>query len=300
MPECSWENSAADGKKEKKPMENEAATTSHELNWDAALAVIFFTRRFSALIDAGISLVRSLLCCQEDAPPPFALALRDIQSKIEQGYTLSRTMSENPDYFPPFYVKMVRVGEVGGFLEVALNDLMDLLEEEWKISRMMKGNSPTRLLTNRSASPGPQQWKDLNSTERKLTLALFSRSLGRLLSAGVPMRLSLETAAELLPETEREAVRSVAQADPKGGIAQSLSELGFLPLFMTEIMALGEKTVVMEGGERAYFQVAGDSLLTTYRQENVRTLLDKMLDKVADTYLHELLFELRRDTDPFE
>jgi hypothetical protein len=239
--------------------------------------------------------VRCLLICQEDAPPPFALVIREIQAKVEQGYTLSRSLSETSDYFPPFYVKMVRAGEVGGILEMTLNDLMEILEEEWKVSRTMNNGNQPRLLMNQSAASGPVQWSDLTAMERKLTLALFSRSLARLIANGVPVRLSLETSAELLPAAERDAVKAVAQAEPKNGIAKPLADLGFLPSFMTEIMALGEKTVVMEGGERAYFRVEGDNLLTTYRQENVRTLLDKMLDKVADTYFHEIQFELRQE-----
>lgn len=86
--------------------------------------VLSFTQQFSQLIDAGESLVRSLLRLaerQDDAA--FRAALTQVREQIEQGDTLSGAMSRHPQFFGKEYLRIVREGEVNGTLKVALQRL---------------------------------------------------------------------------------------------------------------------------------------------------------------------------------
>ncbi|HZO88282.1 MAG TPA: type II secretion system F family protein [Chthonomonadaceae bacterium] len=104
-------------------------STNGTVERDSALALALFTRQFSTLVDAGLSLVRIMTILEQDAPPPFAAYATELREKLQEGYPLSRIMGERPDLFSGFYVKMIRVGEIGGILEESLNYLADLLEE---------------------------------------------------------------------------------------------------------------------------------------------------------------------------
>jgi type II secretory pathway component PulF len=95
---------------------------------DAAFAthVLAFTKMFSALIDEGQSLVRSLdrLAEQED-DPAFRAAIEDVNRYIQEGNSLSRAMARHPQYFGEQYVAAIRRGEVEGRLEVYLHQLAE-------------------------------------------------------------------------------------------------------------------------------------------------------------------------------
>lgn len=61
-----------------------------------------------------------------------------------------------------------------------------------------------------------------------------------MLSVGVPPKMALEVASDLLPATQREAVRAVAQGDLTENVAGKLAAIGFLPSLVTQLMEAGE------------------------------------------------------------
>lgn len=61
-----------------------------------------------------------------------------IQAKLESGKSISESMLEYPDLFPPFYVSMVKAGEASGNLEQVFNDIMAYLEWQIKLKKDVK------------------------------------------------------------------------------------------------------------------------------------------------------------------
>ena len=91
--------------------------------------VMIFTRQFSALMEAGVPLIRSLHVLETQMRSPiFKDKVADIIATIEEGGTLSEALAKHPKQFPLLYVAMVRAGELGGALETVLDRLAIYLE----------------------------------------------------------------------------------------------------------------------------------------------------------------------------
>ena len=61
-----------------------------------------------------------------------------ISSDVESGTRLSEALLHHPKAFPPFYINMVRAGEVGGILDEILRRLADLMEKQQRIRERVK------------------------------------------------------------------------------------------------------------------------------------------------------------------
>lgn len=89
-----------------------------------AVRVLAFTKLFSAAINAGTSLVRSLTTlAEQETDPVFRTVIEQICREVEEGYTLSSAMARHPEFFRDDYVRAIRTGEVVGRLEVVLSRL---------------------------------------------------------------------------------------------------------------------------------------------------------------------------------
>jgi len=98
-----------------------------------------FCRQFATMIDAGVSLVRCLAVLEEQSTSGKLRAIiRDIQTSVESGETLSRALSRYPRVFGNLFVGLVRAGEVGGVLDETLNRLSTFLEENERLKRKVK------------------------------------------------------------------------------------------------------------------------------------------------------------------
>ena len=76
-----------------------------------------FCRQFSTMIDAGVSLVRALdVLGEQTQNPKLKRILRDIQTEVEGGQTLSKSMQKYPKVFNNLFIGLVRAGEVGVLL----------------------------------------------------------------------------------------------------------------------------------------------------------------------------------------
>ncbi|HEV2472353.1 MAG TPA: type II secretion system F family protein, partial [Chthonomonadales bacterium] len=98
-----------------------------------------FCRQFSTMIDAGVSLVRALdVLGEQTSNPKLKRILRDIQTEVESGQTLSRSMQKYPKVFNNLFIGLVRAGEVGGVLEESLQRLSHFLEKDMELRRKVK------------------------------------------------------------------------------------------------------------------------------------------------------------------
>jgi len=98
-----------------------------------------FCRQFSTMIDAGVSLVRSLdVLGEQTQNPKLKRMIIDIQGEVESGQTLSKAMSKYPKTFSNLFIGLIRAGEVGGVLEEALQRLSGFLEKDMEMRRKVK------------------------------------------------------------------------------------------------------------------------------------------------------------------
>lgn len=80
--------------------------------------VLLFSRQLNTLLKAGVPILRSLAGLQESTTnPTFARTLQELRDSLDSGRELSASMRRHPAVFSPFYVSMVRVGELTGRLE---------------------------------------------------------------------------------------------------------------------------------------------------------------------------------------
>ncbi len=217
-------------------------------------ALVLYTRQFSALIDAGVSLMRCFQLLQETTDDPDLKAANTrFGEQISAGAQLSQAIAERHDLFPPFYVGFVRAGEIGGVLDEAFSYLADWLEQESEAAERLQ----TRVLLLRMASKvlgdtsseklEAEAQATLATARRAARIASFCRLFEMGLAAGVPMHLALTTAAGVLGEQEashlRAGVEDLAQAQP---IASLLAEVEDLRPVVAPLVSAGEETACLD------------------------------------------------------
>lgn len=98
-----------------------------------------FCRQFSTMIDAGVSLVRSLdVLGSQTQNPKLKKILTDLGERVESGESLSRAMQRHPRTFNNLFIGLIKAGEVGGVLEESLQRLSHFLEKDVELRRKVK------------------------------------------------------------------------------------------------------------------------------------------------------------------
>ncbi len=98
-----------------------------------------FSRQFATMINAGLSLVRTLSILEEQATHrKLRAVIGDVRAEIEGGATLSHALGRHPDVFSNLYVNMVKAGEAGGVLDDVLLRLATFLEKELTLRQKVK------------------------------------------------------------------------------------------------------------------------------------------------------------------
>lgn len=93
--------------------------------------VQLFSRQMYTLLKSGVPIMRSLAGLQESAiNKAFAKVLKNVRESLDSGRELSVSMRQYPQVFSPFFVSMVRVGEMTGMLEEIFLRLFSYLEFE--------------------------------------------------------------------------------------------------------------------------------------------------------------------------
>ncbi|NLZ38880.1 MAG: type II secretion system F family protein [Firmicutes bacterium] len=89
------------------------------------------SRQMGTLLAAGIPLRRSLLALvQQVENMSLQSCLLEIAQNVEAGSSFSQALEGFPQIFSPVYVSLIRAGEVGGTLELVLQQLGRQLERE--------------------------------------------------------------------------------------------------------------------------------------------------------------------------
>ncbi len=95
----------------------------------APMDVQLFSRQLYTLLKAGVPIMRGLAGLQESAvSKAFGRVIKDMRESLDSGRELSAAMRRHPTVFSPFYLSMVRVGEMTGRLEEVFLRLFDHME----------------------------------------------------------------------------------------------------------------------------------------------------------------------------
>ncbi len=101
--------------------------------------LVMMTRQLSAMVGAGVPLVRALTSLADHSESPvlkqiLAGAIKD----VEAGTTLGDALAKYPDTFNDVYVNMVRAGETAGILDEILKRLALQQEKSTTIRKKVK------------------------------------------------------------------------------------------------------------------------------------------------------------------
>lgn len=97
--------------------------------------VMLFSRQLYTLLRSGVPILRALAGLQDSMTNPAMKAvLQDVRESLQGGRELSASLARHPRVFTPFYLAMVRVGEMTGLLE----DIFLRLYEHLDFERFMR------------------------------------------------------------------------------------------------------------------------------------------------------------------
>lgn len=101
--------------------------------------LVMFTRQLSAMISAGVPLLRALTSLEERGESPaLRKTLRAITADIEGGSQLADALEKHSNNFTDIYVNMVRAGESAGILDDVLKRLALQQEKSTRIRKKVK------------------------------------------------------------------------------------------------------------------------------------------------------------------
>lgn len=90
----------------------------------SAIDKIMFTRNLYLMIKAGLSILRALnILAKQTAKKGFKGIIVEVKKKIEKGAMFATSLQAYPKVFSPFYISMIKMGELSGQLEKVLNEL---------------------------------------------------------------------------------------------------------------------------------------------------------------------------------
>ena len=103
------------------------------------LDVLLFSRQIHTLLRAGVPIMRALAGLQESSTnPAMRDVLQDVRESLDSGREMSLSLARHPRVFSPFYLSMVRVGEMTGRLEEVFIRLFDHLAFERFMQEQVK------------------------------------------------------------------------------------------------------------------------------------------------------------------
>ena len=104
-----------------------------------AVDVSIFSRQFATMINAGLTLIRSLSILGEQTDNKvLAGIVVEVRQDVEKGASLSHSLAKHPKAFNRLYVSMVRAGEAGGVLDSVLLQLAHTMEKQVELKRKIK------------------------------------------------------------------------------------------------------------------------------------------------------------------
>ena len=101
--------------------------------------LVIFTRELSAMVSAGVPLLRAISSLPEHSESPaLKTILEKISKDVESGAPLGDALAKHPKVFSDVYVNMVRAGEAAGILDEILKRLAIQQEKNATMRKKIK------------------------------------------------------------------------------------------------------------------------------------------------------------------
>jgi type IV pilus assembly protein PilC len=101
--------------------------------------IITFAKNLAVMIDAGLSVSRSLsVLIKQSKSKGLIAVLENLSSSISGGETLSKSLESYPEIFSSLFISMVRAGEESGKLSYSLKVIADQLEKSDNLLKKIK------------------------------------------------------------------------------------------------------------------------------------------------------------------
>ena len=99
----------------------------------------FFFRQLSTMLDAGVPVVQSINTLANQANnATLKEILNEMVGHVNAGNSLSDCMQRYPEVFSAVMLSLVRVGELGGFVDEALGMVADYIDREIELRNLYK------------------------------------------------------------------------------------------------------------------------------------------------------------------
>jgi type IV pilus assembly protein PilC len=97
------------------------------------------TRQLATMTASGLPLLRATsIVAGQTENEKLAGLLHEVARDVETGSSFSDSLSRHPAEIPPIMISMLRAGETGGFLDVALASIATTFEKEAKLRSTIK------------------------------------------------------------------------------------------------------------------------------------------------------------------
>lgn len=100
--------------------------------------LVIFTRQLSAMISAGVPLLRSLNSLSARGETHLEKSVQEVVQSVEGGANFADALAEHKDIFDNIYVNMIRAGEAAGILDDILKRLAVQQEKSSTIRKKVK------------------------------------------------------------------------------------------------------------------------------------------------------------------
>lgn len=96
--------------------------------------IIAFSRQLAILIESGISMVTALrILAEQAAKGSLKKLLNQVLRTVQEGSLLSEACARRPDAFPSLFLRLLRVGEETGNMQLSLRQVADQMQREIEI-----------------------------------------------------------------------------------------------------------------------------------------------------------------------
>lgn len=96
-----------------------------------------FFRQLATLIDSGMPFLGCLEALKTSPSPKIRRVVELVTPMIQQGNSLSSSLSQFPEYFDEMTLMMIKAGEIGGHLEIRLRNIADYMEQMYKLQQQL-------------------------------------------------------------------------------------------------------------------------------------------------------------------
>ena len=196
-----------------------------------------FWKKFGALIDSGVTLLKALDVLAVEAPEERMKGMiNKLRKEIVSGKTFSDALKNQPEHFPVLVVAMAESGESRGYLEQSAFKIANWYKDE------LFGSG-----TGAQARTVKERAEKVEDVRKELIS--FWRKFGKLIDSAIPLLESLSAVErEIADKKFRTAIQDVETMIVSGkDMSQAIAEHPeYFPPSVQEMVKAGEVTGTLE------------------------------------------------------